>query len=152
MAERIVDALKPARGERVMFGGDPDYFQELAEALRKRLKEAGAVEVHNLNAADIYLWLPLGKRKVSADESQGLAAWLDRGGAHREIHFHWGEGSVDPDGLAGVHSPALDRVYQAALDIDYAALSAAQENAIKLLRSGVVRVRTPAGSDISFRV
>ncbi len=152
MAERIVDALKPARGERVMFGGDPDYFQELAEALRKRLKEAGAVEVRNLSAAEIYLWLPLNKRKVTADESKALGAWLDRGGAHREIHFHWGEGSVDPDGLPGAHSATLDRVYQAALDIDYAALSAAQDSAIKLLRSGVVRVRTPAGSDISFRV
>jgi len=152
MAERIVDAVKPARGERVMLGGDPEYFQDLTEALRKRLKEAGVVEVRDLNAATIYLRLPLSKRKISPGERQGLAAWLDRGGARREIHFHWGEGSVDPDGLAGTHSPALDRIYQSALDIDYAALSATQDRAIKLLRSGDVHVRTPAGTDISFRV
>jgi beta-lactamase class A len=152
MAERVVDALKPARGERVMFGGDPDYFQDLSDALRKRLKEAGSTEVHDLKSADMYLWLPLSKRQVSAGERQALGAWLDRGGAHREIHFHWDAGSVEPDGLAGAHSAALDRVYQNALDIDYAALSAAQDRAIKLLRSGDVRVRTPAGTDIAFRV
>ncbi len=152
MAARIIDALKPARGERVMFGGDPDYFQDLAEALRKKLKEAGAVEARDLNSATIYLWLPLNKRKISPGERKEIAAWLDRGGARREIHFHWGEGSVDQDGLAGTHTPALDRVYQSALDIDYAALSAEQDRAIKLLRSGDVHVRTPAGTDLSFRV
>jgi hypothetical protein len=110
-----------------MFGGDPDYFQELTEALRKRLKEAGAVEVRDLNAANIYLWLPLSKRKISPDERKGLAAWLDRGGTRREIHFHWAEGSVDPDGLRARCSAALDRIYQNALDIDYAALSAEQD-------------------------
>ena len=52
MAGRIIDALKPARGERVMFGGDPDFSQELTEALRKRLAETGAVEVHDLNFGD----------------------------------------------------------------------------------------------------
>lgn len=152
MAQRIVEALKPARGERVLFGGDPDYFQELSDALHKRLKEAGAVEMHEINTADIYLWLPLNKRKISPDERKALETWLERGGPRREIHFHWAEGSVEPDGLAGAHSPALDRVYQNALDIDYAALSAAQDRAIKLLRSGTVRVRTPEGTDISFDV
>jgi len=152
MAGRIIDALKPARGEHIMFGGDPDSSQELAEALRKRLAETGATEVHDLNSATIYLWLPMGKRKAPDAETKALIAWLERGGTRREIHFHWAEGSVDPDGLPGTHSTALDRVYQAALDIDYAALSAEQDRAIKLLRTGDVHVRTPAGTDLSFRV
>ena len=152
MAARIVDALKPAKGERVMFGGEPDYFQDLTEAVRKRMSAAGAVEVRDLKTADIYLWLPLNQRKISTSERDALKAWLDRGRNHREIHFHWGEGSVEPDGLPGTHSPALDRVYQSALDIDYAALSAEQDRAINLLRSGDVRVRTPQGTDIRFRV
>ncbi|HYM11502.1 MAG TPA: hypothetical protein VEU62_12265, partial [Bryobacterales bacterium] len=71
---------------------------------------------------------------------------------HREIHFHWREGSVLADGLPGPHSAALDAIYQDALDIDYAALSAEQDRAIAALRSGVVRVRTPAGADLRFRV
>jgi|GEM_PF-85207 len=152
MAQKIVEALKPGRGERVLFGGDPDYFQELSDALRKRLKEAGAVETRDLNSAEIYLWLPLGRRKISADERKALENWLEHGGTRREIHFHWAEGSVEADGLPGAHSAVLDRAYQNALDIDYPALSAAQDRAIKLLRSGTVRVRTPAGTDISFRV
>jgi beta-lactamase class A len=152
MAQKIIEALKPARGERVRFGGDPDYFEELSDALRKRLKEAGAVETSDLSSAEIYLWLPLSKRKISADERKVLESWLERGGARREIHFHWAEGSVEADGLPGTHSAVLDRLYQNALDIDYAALSAVQDRAIKLLRSGTVRVRTPAGTDISFRV
>ena len=152
MADKIVEALKPGRGERVLFGSDPDYFQELSDALRKRLKEAGAVETHELSAADIYLWLPLSKRKISPEERAALESWLGRGGSRREIHFHWAEGSVDPDGLPGKHSALLDRVYQNALDVDDAELSAAQDRAIKLLRSGVIHVRTPAGTDISFRV
>lgn len=152
MAERIVTALKPARGERVMFGGDPDYFQQLIAPLRKRLSEAGVTEAKNLASADIYLWLPLKKRVISPEERESLTAWLEKGGMHREIHFHWAEGSVDADGLPGVHTPALDAVYQDALDIDYEALSAEQDRAIKLLRSGTVRVKTPEGTDVSFRV
>jgi hypothetical protein len=152
MAERIVAALKPERGERVMFGGDPDYFQELAAPLRARLKQAGAVEVQSLDQANIYLWLPLRRRVVTPEERAKLADWLDRGGTHREIHFHWAEGSVEPDGQAGEHSRALDRMYEDALDIDYTALSAAQDRAIQLLRSSVIRVTTPEGTDVSFRV
>jgi len=152
MAERIVAALQPAHGERVMFGGDPEYFQELTTPLRMHLKAAGAVEVRSLDQADIYLWLPLRKRVITPEERAKLADWLDRGGAHREIHFHWAEGSVNPDGQAGEHSRALDRMYEDALDIDYAALSAAQDRAIQILRSGVIHVKTPQGTDVSFRV
>jgi leucyl aminopeptidase (aminopeptidase T) len=47
---------------------------------------------------------------------------------------------------------ALDSVYQSALDIDYTALSTAQDRAIAMLRAGTVRVRTPAGTDLSFRI
>ena len=41
MAERIVAALQPAHGERVMFGGDPEYFQELTTPLRDALEGCG---------------------------------------------------------------------------------------------------------------
>lgn len=152
IAQHIVDALKPGRGDRVLFGGEPGYSPELIEALRKRIKDTGAAEARDLSSADIYLWLPWNKGKISADERKSLEAWLGRGGPRREIHFHWADGSVDPDGLPGTHTNALDRVYQNALDIDYAALSAAQDRAIKLLRTGTVRVRTPGGTDISFRI
>jgi hypothetical protein len=107
-----------------------------------------------LEMTDVYLWLPLteSKRQVSPQESAALVQWLDKGGARREIHFHWDLGSVLADGLTGPHPPENDAIYQQALDIDYDALSRAQDFAILRLRSGTVRVRTPAGTDISFRV
>jgi hypothetical protein len=151
MATRIVSALKLRKGERVMMRPEPGYFRQLLEPLRRLLVEAGAVEVPSLDQADVYLWLPL-RTEVSAQRRTALSRWLDRGGAHRQIHFHWSDGSRQADGLLGVHSAAFDRIYQEALDIDYAALSSAQERAIAILRSGTVRVRTPAGGDLSFRV
>lgn len=107
-----------------------------------------------LDAVDVYLWLPLrnGIREIPGAEALALARWLDKGGARRQIHFHWSLGSVLPDGLVGQHAPELDAIYQDALGIDYAALSAAQDRAITLLRSGTVRVRTASGTDLSFRV
>jgi len=188
MAARIIGALKLREGERVLMRFDPGYFSELVGPLRRRIREAGAVDVgaleyiesaavrnttpadevkrlaraeaqtsafeRLLEAVDVYLWLPLRSkvREISPAERAALARWLDKGGVRREIHFHWSEGSVLADGLAGEHSAAMDEVYQNALDLDYAALSAAQDKAIVALRSGTVRVRTPAGTDISFRV
>jgi len=50
------------------------------------------------------------------------------------------------------HTPAYDPVYASALDIDYGELGQRQEKAIALLRSGEVRVTTPDGTDLRFRV
>ena len=75
-----------------------------------------------------------------------------RGGRGRTVHFHWaGATSFEMEELA-VDDP-VDRLYQTAvLDTDYAALAdtlAAFEAAV---RSGPVRVTTPAGTNISFEV
>ncbi|MGH7454284.1 MAG: dipeptidase, partial [bacterium] len=180
MAAKIAGALKLHEGERVLIRFDPGYFNELVEPLRSHIRTAGAVEVgaleyiesatirngvrsddaqprvfeQLLETVDVYLWLPVrtGLREIPAPESQALQRWLDKGGARRQIHFHWSQGSVLADGLAGEHSAALDSVYQSALDIDYAALSTTQDRATNLLRSGTVRVRTPAGTDLNFRI
>jgi leucyl aminopeptidase (aminopeptidase T) len=107
-----------------------------------------------LDAVDVYLWLPMRTKRARAScrQAQALQHWLDNGGARRQIHFHWSQGSVLSDGLAGEHVMALDSVYQSALDIDHAALSTAQDRAIAMLRAGTVRVRTPAGTDVNFRI
>ena len=170
MAERIVGALKLHSGEKVLIRRDPGYFAELTPLLERRIRASGGVSLGPLDYqpkgkatqsysemienADVYLWLPLRTdvREVSAGERAALVHWLEEGGTHREIHFHWHEGSVDPDGLPGPHSSALDAIYQDALDIDYAGLSATQDRAIASLRSGTVHVTTPAGTDLRFRV
>ncbi len=172
MARAAVDALALGPGERVLLRFDPGYFEELTPLVRRFVREAGAVDLGALEyspisvdaeesvfgklleSADVYIWLPVRERvrTTTAAERRALAAWLDEGGAHRQIHFHWSQGSVLADGLAGEHSAALDRMYAAALDVDCKAIGVAQEKAIRDLRSGTVRVRTAAGTDIRFRV
>jgi hypothetical protein len=163
MARRIADALRPSRGERVILRFDPATMPELEPALRRLLEEAGAV-VETLNygpsadfeqrlgRADIYVMMPAGPGAATpADQASLLARWLDSGKG-RQIHFHWADGTRAADGLNATHSAAYDRVYLDALDIDYAALDGNMELAIARMRAGEVRVTTPAGTDIRFRV
>lgn len=163
MARRIVLALRPERGERVILRFDPATMPELEPVLRRMLEEAGAI-VETLNygpaadleqrlaRADVYIWLPAGLQAVTpVDQAALLARWLDSGKG-RQVHFHWGDGTRAADGLNGSHSNAYDRVYLDALDIDYAALDREMELAIAKMRAAEVRVTTPAGTDIRFRV
>ena len=141
VAGRIVSALKVEKGERVLLRYDPATMAPLEPALRARLVASGATVATlnygaapdletRLKATDIYIWMPAGEN-APTDVAQRaiLAKWLDEGRG-RQIHFHWAGGTVDPDGLAGVHSAVFDRLYADALDIDYAALSAKQDRAI----------------------
>jgi hypothetical protein len=182
MAQRIVDSLQLQPGERVLLRHDPGYFGEIIAPLRRLVREKGAIDLgaleyveiaagspslaparpqppgqsfeQLLSGVDVYVWLPLRTelRTTPPAEAQALARWLDQGGRHRQVHFHWSQGSTLADGLAGEHSAALDRVYEQALDVDYKAIAAQQDRAIVLLRSGTVRVRTPAGTDLRFRI
>jgi leucyl aminopeptidase (aminopeptidase T) len=182
MAQRIVDSLELQPGERVLLRHDPGYFSEIIVPLRRLVRERGAVDLgaleyveiaaldaspapagsqaagdafaQLLSGVDVYIWLPVRAevRTTPPPEAQALARWLDQGGRHRQVHFHWSQGSTLADGLAGEHSAALDRVYEQALDVDYKAIAAQQDRAIVLLRSGTVRVRTPAGTDLRFRI
>ncbi len=163
MAERIVAALQVEAGERVLLRYDPETMADLLPVLRARLAAAGAeVEVFTYGPApdlesrltdtDVFVWLPAGARaETPADQREVLARWLDAGRG-RQIHFHWIDGTRDVDGLPGDHAEAYDHVYVDALGIDHAAMSTAMERTIATLRSGEVRITTPAGTDIRFRV
>jgi aminopeptidase len=106
-----------------------------------------------LDAADVYLWLPTSEqRDLYPAEVQALKAWLKKGGIRREIHFHWSSGSMMADGLPGQHPADYDELYADALNISYDELSKAQDHAITILRSGTVRVTTPAGTDLTFQI
>jgi hypothetical protein len=163
LADRIVTSLKVEKGERVLLRFDPQTLGPLEAPLRAKLTARGAV-VETLNygpapdladrlaKTDIYIWLPAGDgAETGADQRALLAKWLDEGRG-RQIHFHWVGGTVDPDGLKGVHSAAFDRIYVDALDIDYAKLGAAQDRVISELRSGPVHVTSPDGTDLLFDV
>ncbi|BDC48428.1 hypothetical protein F183_A07440 [Bryobacterales bacterium F-183] len=174
-AKRLVGALKLSKGEKVIVRFDPDYMQGLTKPVEDEIRAVGAIVaaslpyaakskepaisgcgdfVKLLDDATVYFWMPFREesREVTSCETRALIKWLDAGGAHREIHFHWNGGSVLADGLPTVHPLEYDRLYADALDIDYAALSSQQDAMIAQLRKGTVHVRTPAGTDISFRV
>jgi hypothetical protein len=164
MAKRIVDALQVERGERVMLRFDPETMRELEPEVAKQLRAAGAVvESHpfgaldnftqRLEKTDIYIWLPAGPNAATpARQAAALADWLDERQERRELHFHWVDGTRDVDGLTVPHRPAYDRVYLDALDIDYAAMASQMDTVSTRMRQGEVRVTTPAGTDVTFRV
>lgn len=171
MADRIIKSLALTKGERVILRYDDGYFAEMTAPLEKRIIAAGAIVAAKLpylepgkndggrlaealKTADVYLWMPVREqvRVVTIPEQIMLASWLDKGGSHREIHFHWSQGSVLADGLITTHPSAYDRLYQDALDIDYAALRKTQDKIEAALRSDSIRIRTPAGTDLTMRV
>ena len=80
--------------------------------------------------------------------------WL-REGKGRTVHFHWLENG-SAYGLPGQPLPprhVIDAVYQRALlGTDYAALEALARRAETAMRGGVVRVTTPLGTDLRFRI
>jgi hypothetical protein len=162
MAARIVTALQVTRGERVLLRVDPNTMPQLAPIVRKLLEARGAAVdtlpygpapdfEARLAKRDIYVWLPAPATATPADQALALQRWIDNGPG-RELHFHWVDGTRDVDGLPSKHTPAFDRVYAAALDIDYRQLASQMDQAIQRLRSGEVRVTTPSGTDIVFRV
>jgi len=164
MARRIVSSLQIERGERVMLRFDPKTMRALEPEVAKQLRAAGAsVESHpfgplgdfaqRLEKTDVYVWLPAGPTAATPpDQAAALVSWIDAKPERRELHFHWVDGTRDVDGLPVPHNAAYDRVYLDALDIDYAALATRMDAAIAKMRTSDVRVTTPAGTDITFRV
>ena len=76
-------------------------------------------------------------------------------GNGRTIHFHWTQnGSAFPIPGQPMPSQALiDATYQrAVLETDYATLDAAQRRFVAAMRRAPVRVTTPLGTDLRFRI
>ena len=110
--EPLVRKALEARGavvETLPYGPVPDFEARLAKT-------------------DIYVWLPAPATATPGDQALALQRWIDNGPG-RELHFHWVDGTRDVDGLPARHTPAFDRVYAAALDIDYRRLAAQMDQA-----------------------
>ncbi len=163
MAARIVAALKPEKGETAILRFDPAVMPELEKETSAALGKLGVTVAsipygpvekfeERLAQTDIYVWLPaVPGRPAEPDQAAALGRWLDAGRG-RQIHFHWGDGTRAVDSTNGRHDAAFDRIYFDALNIDYAALAREQEAAIARLRGGEVRVTTPQGTDLRFRI
>jgi leucyl aminopeptidase (aminopeptidase T) len=76
-------------------------------------------------------------------------------GDRRTVHFHWVENG-SAYALAGQPLPArhvIDAAYQRALlETDYQALSMVQRRFEDAMRRGEVRITSPAGTDLRFRI
>ena len=73
-------------------------------------------------------------------------------GSGRTIHFHW-EGAYDLNGQLLDMDAEKDLFYQRVLlETDYEALATRQLEFEEAMRGKQIRVTTPAGTDISFRI
>ena len=135
-----------------------------AKLLRGGLNASQEAYVKLLEDVDAAIMLPGANPAHPAYKAmQRLLA--TKKGPRRTIHFHWtdpySQGGAD-FGLTGVsllpgHPPppmqAIDIMYQdAVLNTDLKALGAHQRRFVEAMKPAVVRVTSPLGTDISFRV
>jgi leucyl aminopeptidase (aminopeptidase T) len=172
----VHQALGTQPGERVLLHADPTYFPALTEQVRIEFCRAGAVELatHMLHPpglervrrelrrrehpearaledraiaalfelADIYVWLPTSWAYNVGQTEKVLESW--RG---RSIHFHWIMEPVD----AGLFR-TLSELYDAALWIDPAALTAHQRRVIDVLQGSTVEITDARGTRLRFEL
>ncbi len=137
----VVDVLE----EPVPATWDQNTLRDGGLAARKALKEM-------LEDVDASVMLP----GANTSHPAYLAVQdLLREGQGRTIHFHWVQGnSAFP--IAGQPLPPhhiIAATYQrATLEADYDALAAHQRRFARAMRDGEVRVTSPAGTDIRFRI
>ena len=80
---------------------------------------------------------------------------LLREGRGRTVHFHWVENgsAFTVPGQPLPDRASIDAVYQRALlDTDYDALARHQRHFVDAMRGSLVRVTTPLGTDLEFRI
>ena len=167
----VHDALRMAPGERVLIHADPTYFPALTEAVRIEVNRAGAVEVavHMLHppglerarkelrrledpasrsmedrtvaalfgVADVYIWLPTSWAYNVWQTEEIIKTWPGRA-----VHFHW---IMDVSMDAGLFR-RLSELYDAALWIDYSALTAHQRRVASVAPGQRDRGDGPAGN------
>ena len=178
VATSLVSRMQLQRGERVLLVGVRGRMDDLMPALRRRITAAGAIDLGVLASfgEPDASWHTDFTRGAPKDRA-GLASYLAtvdlavmmpgatvthpayaamqdvlRSGKGRTIHFHW-EGAYALDGsLLGI-TPERAQFYPGVLrDTDYGALGALQTSFESAVRASDVRVTTPAGTDITFRV
>ena len=137
----VIDVLR----EPVPAGFDLALLQRSAAASRTAYKAM-------LRDVDVAIMMP-----GAVPAHPVYAAMQDRlrDGKGRTVHFHWLENG-SPYPLPGQPLPlrhVIDATYQRALlGTDYEALGAMTRRAETAMRGGVVRVTTPLGTNLQFRI
>ncbi len=163
MAQRIVAALQPARGERAILRSDDRAMPALVPPLRAALEQAG-VDVSvvgfgpnvdlkgELARSSIYVALPLAPAtEVPGAEAAALGVWLDSTGG-RQVHFHWTGITTGTDGEPVAVPAHFDKLHLDALGANEGTLRHQLARAAELLRGREIRVATAAGTDLRFRI
>jgi len=117
---------------------DPEYRRLATEAQRRLYEQA-----------DIFMWLPYRYGPGQERPDWRPFEHLVEGTQARGLHFHWIEGLNQ---MTQADIDETTRLYEAALDLDYRALSASMDTMIARLRGRVMRVTTPLGTDLRVRV
>src|SRR5262245_63711447 len=108
LAEPIVPALRLSADERVVLRANPEVMPAFEPIVREALRRAGArVDTwsgrdierfeERLKDTNVYVWLPGASAVTTPEQSAALRRWTDAGGSHRELHFHWLEGTLNRD-------------------------------------------------------
>ena len=179
LADGLTQRMQLQAGERVLLLGRPGEFDNLVQPLRAAVVSAGGIDLGALSVTaqplpgvetdfvrqaatmdrealkslfgdvDIAVMLP---GATTTDPAYAAMQDVLRDGTSRTIHFHWA-GAYDFEGNLLPLSDAINATYQSVLlETDYAALGAAQQAFDMAARNGAIRVTTPLGTDISFRL
>jgi hypothetical protein len=124
------------------------------ETMAKGRAASLAAMTGKLAGVDAFVMLP---GAVPDDPAYGAAQEVLRSGRGRAVHFHWRSGGIASASAVPGHplppDAAVDAVYQrAVLSSDCRAIGAVERRFAAALRRGEVRVTTPAGTDLRFRV
>jgi leucyl aminopeptidase (aminopeptidase T) len=178
LAADLVARMQLQRGERVLLVAVRGYSDELIPLLRRGIVAAGAIDLGVLASSGETdpTWATDFTRAAPKDRA-GLATYLStvdlavmmpgagvqdaayaamqdvlRSNKGRTIHFHWA-GAYSLEGRSVPMGGEKERHYQRALrSTDYEALSMLQTEFERVARNAPIRVTTPAGTDITFRI
>jgi len=179
IASKLVERMALTKGERVFLVAMPGLADSLIAPLRATIRAAGGVDLGAITvkgmppagwstawttkaegltgaalesyvgSADLGVMLP---GPVPTDAIYAAMQNVLRSGHGRTIHFHWA-GAYGMDGSLLPLTEEKSKVYEdILLKTNYVAITTAQLALERAMRTSTVRVTTPAGTDISFRI
>lgn len=154
LVEEMLRAVRRGGGELVGLiparGIAPQKWRSDFTRLTEQKPRQQLIEI--LRNVDVGVMLP---GATVGDPAYDAFQWLlqhPAGRGVRTIHFHWA-GAYSIDGEPIPVDPDVAEFYERALlDTDYEALADSQRRFESAMRKAPVRVTTPAGTDITFRI
>jgi hypothetical protein len=177
---QLVSRMKLQRDERVLVIAQPGRFEPLIPLLSEWVNRAGGeflgaisvdstkqpgdwttsfvgeaegnsfpALVERFKTVDLCIMFP---GASATDIPYAAMQEVLRGENGRTIHFHW-SGAYTLSGVPLDITTEIDRCYQnAILGTDYSQLSGLQEHFERAARQQDIRITTPSGTDLSFRI